>query len=190
MSSEVKEVIKGMSKSERRELTLAYQEPHILVRTGKNSNFKNRYALPIHRLELISAVQGLFSDRDMADQLSELENGSLALIIMGFDSTGIVNPELLDALGKRSIMRLYAARGAYEDSRIPPKIQIAPWRELYGLSMRYIDKGGQCLKEFQPTISWKPTGATETIPNTPDYNIKAGFWDFLKDSSRGCTPSK
>lgn len=184
MSDAVKEVIKGMSKSERQELTLAYKEPHILVRTGKNSNFKNRYTLPINRLELIDTAQGLFPDRDMADQLSELENGSLALIIIGRDSTGIVNPELLDALGKRSIMRLYAARGAYEDSRIPPKVEIARWEELYALTVRYENKGGNCLKDYQPTISWKPTGATETIALTPDNNIQAGFYNFLKQFAR------
>jgi hypothetical protein len=184
MSNEVKEVIKGMSKSERRELTLAYKEPHILVRMGKNSNFKNRYTLPINRLELIDTAQGLFPDRDMADQLSELENGSLALIIMGWDSTGNVIPEILDALGKRSTMRLYAARGAYEDSRIPQKVEVASWEELYGLTRRYEIKGERCLKDYQPTISWKPTGATETIALTPDNNIKAGFYNFLKRFAR------
>lgn len=190
MTNEVKEVIKGMSKAERRELTLAYKEAHILVRLGKNSNFKNRYTLPVNRLELIDSAQGLFPDRDMADELSELENGSLALIIMGWDSTGTVAPEILDALGKRSTMRLYAARGAYEDSRISPKVEIARWEELYGLTMRYETKGERCLKDYQPTISWKPTGATETIPLTPDNSIQAGFYNFLKQFARGSTPSQ
>lgn len=179
----LRHAIRRLSEDERRELTRAYKHKHIASSKYKasagNPDSHNPQAIP-SRLELVVGIQEGIPHRELANQLSALEDYSLAIIWMGIKSTGTTIPRKVDrAVTNRELLCLYAMRGAFLDGRIPARIESATNDELYTLTMKYIEGGHKYIKTKQPEINWKPNGTTESIPVTISPRANAVFYNFL-----------
>ena len=159
MSNEIlKNVISELSIDDRMRFTDALQYEYANTTDRKFWELSGRIGLVTRLQELLPQRRNGF-----ADELSYIDNISLAVTGVGIISTGEVPEPVTKVTSNRDLIGFYIARGVCFFQNLPAD-EIFSSDILYGIYVGCINEGHKCLKRFQPELDWLSNDITKSTP--------------------------